>query len=259
MKKIKTLLAASLISTALTACGDNTQSNSTNEQRSVSQSTNQVQQNSYEWNWLANVESMGVIEETIYTKNYYFVLDGSGSMDASCGSENGLKIDVAKNAISQFVQSIPQEANIGLLAFDSNGTDERVPLGVGNRNEFNQELQAVNANSGTPLRTAITRAYNNIQLQAATQAGHGEYNIIVVTDGEASGGEDPSRIVEKIAQNSPVNLYTIGFCIGSGHSLNNEDYVHYYTANNAATIISGLQEVLAESEETFDSVDSNQL
>ena len=259
MKKI--LLTASILSSlVLAGCGGkSTTTTSTSSGSSQSQASSlpqQVAQNEFEWNWLAQYPVTNIEETALYTKNYYFVLDGSGSMDerpGSCNSsERGMKIDIAKAAIGQFVQTLPAENNVGLLAFDNGGITERTPLSVANRTEFEAALYQVQANSGTPLKTAIKNAYHHVREQAANQAGHGEYNIIVVTDGAASGGEDPTSIVREISKSSPVNLYTIGFCIGNDHVLNNKDFVHYYTANDAASIVSSLSQVLAESEETFD-------
>jgi Ca-activated chloride channel family protein len=262
MKKI--LLTASILSSLfLVGCGGDNTTSSTSQAKNSNENVSIINDlptskktGDFEWNWLANYPVTSIQEEKLYTKNYYFVLDGSGSMDERPGScnpnNNNMKIDIAKEAINQFIKTIPVEDNIGLLAFDSGGINERELLGVSNRDSFKSSLMQVKADSGTPLKTAIKNAYHNVRKQAANQAGHGEYNIIVVTDGAASTGENPSKIVKEIASNSPVNLYTIGFCIGNEHVLNNKEYVHYFTANDAASIMSGLSEVLAESEVTFD-------
>jgi Ca-activated chloride channel family protein len=251
MKKLLTSLAVGLI---LAGCGESTtQSSSSNTASSTSSSNviSVVDQGNYTWTWLANQEASIIEESELYSKNYYFVLDGSGSMDGSgCSSSaKDNKIVTAKKAIKEFVATIPENDNVGLFAFDSNGISERVTLGVSNRQEFNTKLKAVEANTSTPLKTAITRAYDKIKEQAISQAGHGEYNIIIVTDGEADSGENPKGIVKDIATNSPVNIYTIGFCIDDSHSLNDKDFVNYYGAEDAASIIAGLSEVLAESDE----------
>jgi Ca-activated chloride channel family protein len=255
MKKI--LLAVSILSSlVLVGCGQQTTTSNTSSDIEKSTLPSSVSENEFEWNWLASYPVTSIIEEKLYTKNYYFVLDGSGSMDERPGNcnqaEKGMKIDIAKSAIEQFVVTIPAKDNVGLLAFDSVGITERVELAVGNRADFNKSLYEVKADSGTPLRTAIKNAYHHVRQKAANQAGHGEYNIIVVTDGAAGMGENPSNVVREIANNSPINLYTIGFCIGSDHVLNNKEYVHYYKANDAASIVSSLSKVMAESEETFD-------
>jgi Ca-activated chloride channel homolog len=184
----------------------------------------------------------------LLTKNYYLVIDGSGSMDDS-GCSGGLrKIDAAKEAVAKFVTAIPADANVGLLVFDEQGIGERVPLGQ-DRTLVKQHIHNIMASGGTPLLTAMSDAYRAITLQAQKQFGYGEYHMVVVTDGEANNGQDPSDIVSKILQESPVTIHTIGFCIGSGHSLNLPGITSYYTANNPEELLAGLQNVLAESTE----------
>lgn len=255
---MKKLLSALTISLILAGCGQDTTTTSSNTASSSSSQTSSstrtvAKTGNYEWKWLAGVDATNVDEESLYKKNYYFVLDGSGSMGNSPGScnrnESKNKIDIAKQAIQDFVATIPSDANVGLFAFDDSGINERAQLATSNREHFNQKLEQVTATSSTPLHTAISKAYEKVKLQAIQQAAHGEYNIIVLTDGEADGGEDPRNIVRNISNDSPVNLYTIGFCIGEGHSLNDPDYVNYYKANDATSIIAGLSEVLAESDE----------
>ena len=255
----KTFLTSLCVSLLLVGCGQDSTQSTTQSQSTTASTSSQAnkvvkkEEANFEWSWLENSEATSINEESLYTKNYYFVLDGSGSMGNPPGacnrSESTDKIDIAKQAISQFAETIPASDNIGLFAFDGSGISERVSLNTGNRQDFNMKLNQVDATTSTPLKTAITRAYERMKSQAILQAAHGEHNIIIVTDGAADNGEDPSNIVKKISENSPVNIYTIGFCIGDDHSLNNKEYVNYYKANDAASIIAGLSEVLAESDE----------
>ena len=82
--------------------------------------------------------------------------------------------------------------------------------------------------------------------QGRRQLGYGEYHLIVVTDGQASSGQDPTGVVDEILASSPVVIHTIGFCIGEDHSLNQKGRVLYRTAQNAAELREGLEQVLAE-------------
>ena len=60
-------------------------------------------------------------------------------------------------------------------------------------------------------REAYARAR---RAQRIAQLGYGEYHLVVVTDGEATG-EDPTRRRRTDPdRESPVVLHTIGFCIG---------------------------------------------
>jgi len=69
---------------------------------------------------------------------------------------------------------------------------------------------------------------------------------VVVTDGEASQGEDPRAEVNSIIATTPIVLHTIGFCIDSRHSLNQPGRILYRQANDLEELRRGLQNVLAE-------------
>jgi len=198
-----------------------------------------------QYNWPAAEHALA-LAPSLLTPNYYLVIDGSGSMeDAGCSGERP-KLEVAKEAVAQFVDHIPEDANVGLLVFDDAGIAERVALGA-NHTAVKQYVLNMQASGGTPLRSAMSLAFDAITVQAQKQLGYGEYHMVVVTDGEANGGEDPRDLVRAILAASPVTIHTIGFCIGSGHSLNIPGVTDYRAANNPAELLAGLQSVLAES------------
>lgn len=185
-----------------------------------------------------------IYEENPLTSNYLIVFDGSGSMDGS-------KLVTAKEALKQFISIIPDESNIGLVAFDIDGISQRVPLGQ-DRSLLIHEIENVNAGGGTPLKTSISLAYDGLVEQAFRQVGYGEYFMVIVTDGEASGGEDPVRVVNMILDESPVMIHTIGFQIDKRHSLNQPGRTVYKSAGNKEELIMGLESILAEASD-FDS------
>ncbi|MBN2531672.1 MAG: VWA domain-containing protein [Spirochaetales bacterium] len=193
-----------------------------------------------ETGWPPNVGGVE-LEENKLKKNYYLVLDGSGSM-------SGDKMKTAKEALTRFINLVPADANLGLVVFDSRGISERAALGS-SRQELLDQIKKVNASGYTPLRTSLNIAYEKINQQAARQLGYGEYNIVVVTDGEASDGEEPNYIVDTILRESPVIIHTIGFQIGEYHSLNQPGRVLYKPANNFEELSEGLEDVLAELED----------
>ena len=193
------------------------------------------------------------LAENPLAKNYLVVLDGSGSMDGRSCSGKDSKIVAAKKALWQWSAAIPANDNLGLVIFDDNGITERVGVGNGptNRKNFADSVEKAYASGGTPLHSAMLLGYNLLGKQARRQRGYGEYNIVVVTDGEANGGEDPSRLVQEIMATSPITITTIGFCIGQSHSLNQPGFTVYKEAGNLEELKKGLAEVLAESP-TFD-------
>lgn len=196
------------------------------------------------------------IAANLLAKNYYVILDGSGSMTES-GCSGGLdKMSVAKTALQQFSQLVPDDANLGLMLFMNNQLKELVKLGRGadNKKHFKAAVDAAGAGGTTPLLSAITAGYQRLTSQATGQRGYGEYTLVIVTDGAASPGEDPTPIVEKILSTTPIEIHTIGFCIGTNHVLNIPGRTVYKAADNPAALQQGLEAVLAESE-VFDLVD----
>ncbi|MFH1153224.1 MAG: vWA domain-containing protein [Pseudomonadota bacterium] len=187
----------------------------------------------------------------LMAKNYYVVLDCSGSM-AEKGCSRGLpKLAVAKQSLAKFAGLVPADANLGLIVFQSNTITELIPLGRDNREQFSQAVNQTRSSGGTPLFSAIRAGYIQVETQGKKQLGYGEYTLVIVTDGEANAGQDPMEIVQWILANTPVQIHTIGFCIGTHHSLNIPGRTIYKAADSPEQLEKGLQDVLAESE-TFD-------
>jgi uncharacterized protein YegL len=181
------------------------------------------------------------LEEDLLAANYYVIFDGSGSM-------KGDKLRVAKQALSEFVKHIPAGANVGLTVFDQYQMSERAALKTP-RDAIIAEIDKVQAKGYTPLNDSIRLAYQKLTDQGLKQLGYGEYHLVVITDGEASEGQDPTGIVNKILQESPVVIHTIGFQIGQNHSLNQPGRILYVAANNLEELQKGLEGVLAELED----------
>ncbi|MDP3770016.1 MAG: VWA domain-containing protein [bacterium] len=184
--------------------------------------------------------------------NVYFVLDGSGSMSyTTCGlNELGEpRMNIAKRAIMEVFSTLPKETNLGLQIFDYTGTRERVVLGNSpeNRDQFMRAIKGAAANGSTPLADSMKNAYMKVTKQAQRQMGYARIRIIMVTDGVADDGQDPQKIVDKIFRESPVEIITIGFCIGSNHALNQPGKTTYVEAKDFPSLRNALRDVLAES------------
>ena len=184
--------------------------------------------------------------EDLTARNFYVVLDGSGSMKDNACKGPGRKMDQAKDALAVFSKSVPANANLGLVVFDGRGLRERVSLATDNRKEFMREVAITAPSGGTPLRDAIAIARARIEDQARRQLGYGEYTLVVVTDGEASTGQDPRSVVNDMLARSPIIVHTIGFCISDKHSLNQPGRTVYKAANDRADLERGLEAALAE-------------
>lgn len=196
--------------------------------------------------WPPAREQGGSVAADLFAKNYYVVFDGSGSMNEKGCSGGSTKIQAAKVALATFSQSLPAGANLGLLIFDGRGVNEYLPLGTGNRDQFTKLVNGVRANAGTPLGSSVKLAYSKLLEQGAKQLGYGEYHLVIVTDGAADSGNDPTPVVNSMLAESPIVVQTIGFCIGPNHSLNQAGRTIYRAADSPEALNQGLADVLAE-------------
>ena len=203
------------------------------------------------WPFSGEEKDAPLLDSKLNRKNYLLIFDGSGSMDESRCSGVQTKAEAAKEAVKEWSVSVAEDANLGLIVFDEQGLSLRLPLGVNNREQFRQQIQAVVPNYKTPLTASIDEAYQRLTVQALKQLGYGEYTIVVVTDGAANDPQAMARSVSKILSRSPVMINTIGFCIATDHSLNQPGKTLYTAANDPTTLRQGLKAVLAESE-SFD-------
>ena len=183
-------------------------------------------------------------------KNYYVILDDSGSMKSDyCATGHTSRLSAAIDALAAFAEGLSPQANLGVMSFDSGHFTELLPLGKHNASEIHDLSRRMLPEGVTPLASAITRGYEALRKQASAQLGYGEYHLVVVTDGEATEGEYPDKIIYRILTESPVDVHTIGFCIGTDHVLNQPRYLSYQAADNVQALRQGLQDVLAEAPE----------
>jgi Mg-chelatase subunit ChlD len=198
-----------------------------------------------DWPNMADASALDLQDKL--AKNYYVILDDSGSMKSNvCAKSHVSRLSAAIDALSAFAEGLPQLANLGVMSFDGGRFSELLPIGKQSPMAIGGLSQRMMANGNTPLATAITRGYEALRQQASAQLGYGEYHLVVITDGEASEGEYPDKIIERILTESPVDIHTIGFCIGEDHVLNQPRYLSYQAADDVQALRQGLQDVLAE-------------
>lgn len=181
-------------------------------------------------------------------RNFYFIFDGSGSMDEYCA--NNSKIKGAQEATRKFLEKVPEDANLGLVIFDN--TDdyddtfhEAVPLGSNNRDAFNIAIDNIIPGGATPLGESIIYGIDQLVEQYKKQLGYGEFRLIVVTDGLENGQItifDASLYADKYR----VPIYAIGLCIDFDHPLRKYS-LSYREANNYEDLEKALEETIAES------------
>lgn len=180
------------------------------------------------------------------TVNYYVIFDGSGSMNEQECGDGQSRIQVAKQSIRMFFDALPKTSNVGMLIFDRKGLRDARPLEPNDPKALTSLTDHTRAGGNTPLAESLLYAYQQLTLQGKRQQGYGDYNIVVLTDGEANDTEKLINAVDTITAESPINIHTIGFCLDQHHALNQRGVVNYHSASNAAELIKGFDSVLAE-------------
>jgi hypothetical protein len=191
--------------------------------------------------------SADIGEQADLTRNFYFIMDGSGSMrdvtTRDCGGDQSFpdKISGARWAIKKFLENVPEEMNIGLYIFDRDGRREVVPLGKANRDAFLRAVDNIDAGGGTPLARAIRYGADQLVAQYKKQLGYGEFRLVVVTDGIANDIPEAALYAAKYG----IPIYAIGLCVEANHPLRKFS-VSYQAADSFADLSKGLSETLAE-------------
>lgn len=248
MKILNTIAIMVIAGGMLVACDDPNQSGSSTQVSSSTTTTTTQKSEPFVWPGKSNDKGF-TVASNLLRKNYLVVFDGSGSMgDESCNSRRS-KYAEGRDAIIEFSKVVPSDANLGLVIFDNKGINLTVPLGTNNRSQFTQAVKDMRIGGGTPLRSSINLAYRALTKQGQRQLGYGTYAVVVVTDGEASGGQSPTNVVNALVDDTPIEVHTVGFCLSERHELNQPGRTFYASADSPEALLKGLKEVLAEAEE----------
>ncbi|MFC4077296.1 VWA domain-containing protein [Salinithrix halophila] len=138
--------------------------------------------------------------------NMVILLDASGSMAGKV--KDGTKMDLAKQAIREFVANMPQGANVSLQVYGHKGSnakkdkkrscssvEEVYPLGEYRAKAFNKSLESFKPAGWTPLGAAMEKARGQLK----SRTGDGVQNTIyVVSDGVETCGGDPVKQAEAL-------------------------------------------------------------
>ncbi|MFC7443323.1 vWA domain-containing protein [Laceyella putida] len=152
--------------------------------------------------------------------NVEIILDASGSMAGQVSG--GQKMDLAKEAVRNFVSSVPKEAKVSLRVYGHKGSNQDkdkqlscqsselvYPLSTYNEAQFESALSKFKPTGWTPLARGIEEAQKDL----ASAQGEGVRNIIyVVSDGIETCGGDPVKAAQQLKDSGikPV-INIVGF------------------------------------------------
>ncbi|RHW38116.1 VWA domain-containing protein [Neobacillus notoginsengisoli] len=155
--------------------------------------------------------------------NIAILLDASGSMAQKIGGKT--KMELAKDAINQFVASMPEEANVSLRVYGHKGSnsDSDKQLSCGstevvyelkpyNEADFKSSLGKFQPTGWTPIANAISETKADFE-----RAGNeGENIIYVVSDGVETCDGDPVKAAKELHDsNIKAVVNIIGFDVDS--------------------------------------------
>lgn len=140
------------------------------------------------------------------------ILDASGSMATKTG-DGETRLEAAKQAIRQFVQTLPSNKAVALRVYGSSrwaGCQSGrlfVPMGLNNKIRMDKALNEVIAYGPTPISLNLIRAINDDFL-----ALPGKRKIILISDGAETCQSDPCGVAVDMVRNSvQVNIDVVGF------------------------------------------------
>jgi outer membrane protein OmpA-like peptidoglycan-associated protein len=155
------------------------------------------------------VKAFGTQEDSSDKPKLMLILDSSGSMRQTDGYGN-LKIDIAKNVVSDVLDKIPENTtNVSLMVYDGCQTKMLVPPSNTDLELVKSRAMTINPYGDTPIAKSIQEAGrilgNNPQ----------KTTLILVSDGQETCGGDPCAEARRLKQryNVSVKIYTVGYFV----------------------------------------------
>ncbi|MBN2910618.1 VWA domain-containing protein [Polycladomyces sp. WAk] len=188
-----------------------------------------------------SIKTPGVLNKKV---NIEILLDSSGSMAEQIDGRT--KMDLAKEAINQFVASMPQGANVSLRVYGHKGSNQNkdkaiscnssevvYPLGAYDNQKFQSSLNQFQPTGWTPLALAIRSAQQDLSAQS-----NAENIIYIVSDGVETCEGNPVQEAQQL-HNSNVKAVVniIGFDVDNAGQKALQQVAQsgggtYYTVNN---------------------------
>ncbi|WHX98553.1 VWA domain-containing protein [Neobacillus sp. DY30] len=161
-------------------------------------------------------------EEVTAAKKAIILLDASSSMLLQ--SDGRVKMDIAKEAVKSFAQTIGQSSEVSLVVYGHKGSEkdedmfescsaieELYPIGSYSKKEFNAAVDSIESKGWTPLAGAIQKAaeMSSNYLEGTT--------IYIVSDGTETCEGNPIQASRDLAaKNSSNSVNIIGFDVDGG-------------------------------------------
>ena len=181
------------------------------------------------------------------------VLDASGSMWGQIDGVN--KIVIARQVITDLLQSIPDDQNLGLTVYghrsrgDCADIESVVPPGPGTRDAIAAAVAAINPKGKTPMTDAVVAAAEELRYTEERAT------VILISDGIETCNPDPcaaARALEAAGVDFTINV--VGFDITDAEAMRQLQCLADETggllrsASNATEFLAALTEVMTAPE-----------
>ena len=167
------------------------------------------------------------------------IFDTSGSMNETV--PGGRKIDVGKAAMWKFVEMLPQNTNVGLVAFaglcDVKTVSPIQKASAETRARLRADIAGLRAEGSTPLGYSVERA---IRLLAGSPR---KKRVVIMTDGEETCDQNRFDRSADEAWRQGIKVYAIGFSVGSEPSRNFRRLGIYKDAGDDKQLASVFQDI----------------
>jgi Ca-activated chloride channel family protein len=188
--------------------------------------------------------------------NVELILDASGSMQADAGGER--KIDAARRALTDFISTLPESANVALRVYGHVGSSDEadrerscaaseliLPFQKLDRQKFTEAVNSFEPGGWTPVAGSLEKAREDFaRFDPATNSNF----VYMVSDGLDTCGGDPVAAARGLAADdvqAEVNI--IGFDVNPEAARQLEEAAQsgggsYYEAGDASELNEVFQE-----------------
>lgn len=195
--------------------------------------------------------------------NILFILDASGSMAESISG--GIKMDLAKQSLKKYAESLPTETNVGLMVYGhkgSNNTKDKAascagietvyPMGEMNKSAFEAAFSKFSPTGWTVIGGALRKSANEF-----TGKDGQNNHVIVISDGIETCGSDPAGAAEEL-KNLSINpqIDVIGLAVDAAARTQLEEVAKigggtYKPANSALELEDALKKTIEAARESL--------
>ncbi len=188
------------------------------------------------------------------SSNLVFILDASGSMGAQI--QGKMKIDIAKDVLTQLINDLPAGVNVGLVAYghrqkaDCNDVEELAAIGPIDKKSLIDKIKILEHKGKTP----ITRSVQIVAESLKTLED--ETTIVLISDGEETCDSDPCAMVKTLkASGIKFVMHVIGFDVTDKEKaqlscLAEAGGGSYFSAKNAGEFTTAARAVVEKSEQS---------